>query len=239
MIIKIKKLLHLSPYDLKIIFSRVLNNFRTKKAVRKYLAANKIGKLHLGCGGSAIKDWFNTDLEFNSQKVYFLDASKPFRLPDESFDFIFSEHLLEHLDIKSQINMIQESVRILKKGGMIRIATPDFDFIHSCNRQNNFIKELINWSALTYFPDEVNTIGKEIRNYVYYTNNYFYNWGHRFIHSPKTLGHLLTRFGFSQVKQVEMYQSKFVELRKIETHGRIVPKKYNNAETMVFEAKKL
>jgi len=53
-----------------------------------------------------------------------LDArTLPF--PDDSFDYLVASHFLEHLTADEGIVFLQECHRVLKPGGLIRIAVPD------------------------------------------------------------------------------------------------------------------
>ena len=44
---------------------------------------------------------------------------------DESFDVVFTSHMMEHLYAEDLDKFIAESWRVLKPGGMLRIAIPD------------------------------------------------------------------------------------------------------------------
>ena len=46
---------------------------------------------------------------------------------DNTFDFIFSEHFLEHLFLDEAIDLLKECHRILKPNGVVRIVVPDAD----------------------------------------------------------------------------------------------------------------
>lgn len=53
------------------------------------------------------------------------DATVHFPLADASFDWIFCEHLIEHLQPTGALSMLREFQRLLRPGGVIRISTPD------------------------------------------------------------------------------------------------------------------
>lgn len=61
------------------------------------------------------------------RSVDYLNASKPFRLPSESVDFVYTSHMLEHLPPADGLNCLRECRRVLKPGGVLRIAVPDLD----------------------------------------------------------------------------------------------------------------
>ena len=54
------------------------------------------------------------------------DATKGLPFKDASVDVIYSSHMLEHLDRNEASRFINESFRLLRPGGIIRIAVPDF-----------------------------------------------------------------------------------------------------------------
>lgn len=65
-----------------------------------------------------------------NDEILFLDASEKFPFDNDVFQFVFSEHLIEHLHFEDVINLLKKSYRTLKIGGVLRIATPDLDFLH-------------------------------------------------------------------------------------------------------------
>lgn len=212
---------------------------RTKAGVEKYLKENAVAKFHIGAGGSFLAGWFNIDLEPLEERIYFMDASEKFPMSDHSFDYIFSEHLIEHLNLQGQITMLKESLRILKRGGKIRIATPDLDFLMSVYKNNSAeMQEYINWAAETYLKEHLPYLGNTVKTDVFIINNYFHNWGHQFLHNKKSLRDLLEKTGFENITNTAIHASTDFNLQKLERHGEVIPAKYNEWETMVFEAEK-
>jgi predicted SAM-dependent methyltransferase len=61
--------------------------------------------------------------------IRYLNVAKRFPYADATFDYIFSSHLFEHLYRNQAIFCLNETFRILKKGGVMRIAVPDLDRI--------------------------------------------------------------------------------------------------------------
>jgi SAM-dependent methyltransferase len=61
------------------------------------------------------------------KKVGYCNVTKKTRFRDESVDFIYTSHLLEHLYPKDAEKFIKECKRILKKKGLIRILVPDLE----------------------------------------------------------------------------------------------------------------
>jgi hypothetical protein len=115
-------------------------------------------RLHFGCGPRVLKGWINIDLAYEPyenylkyygdmhypsrirggrEEFYALDVTKePLPLPDNSVDVVFHEDFIEHLDQRGQILFLAETLRVLKKGGIHRVNTPDL--ITSMLTNSNF-----------------------------------------------------------------------------------------------------
>jgi len=83
-------------------------------------------KVQLGCGKNKLSGWVNCDVDpkMKPDKVFDLNSKWPFK--DESVDEIYSEFVVEH--IRDLNNFIDESNRILKRGGNVRVVTVNAGF---------------------------------------------------------------------------------------------------------------
>ena len=61
------------------------------------------------------------------RRVSRLDASKRFPYGDEEFEAVYSSHVLEHMPPADAAHCLREVHRVLKPGGVARIAVPDPD----------------------------------------------------------------------------------------------------------------
>ena len=69
--------------------------------------------------------------------IRYLNVTKRFPYADATFDYVFSSHLLEHLYPHQAIFCLNETFRVLKRGGVVRIAVPDLDnIVKSYNPQH-------------------------------------------------------------------------------------------------------
>ncbi len=55
------------------------------------------------------------------------DMTKPLPLADDSVDHILTEHFLEHVSAVDLENILNELYRVLKPGGLLRAAVPDYN----------------------------------------------------------------------------------------------------------------
>lgn len=82
-------------------------------------------KLHLGCGARDFgPDWTHIDKAEFSHIKYFSVTDFPFE--DNCVDCIYSSHLLEYFDRTEVVPILKEWRRVLKPGGILRTAVPDF-----------------------------------------------------------------------------------------------------------------
>lgn len=83
--------------------------------------------VNLGCGSRFHPFWKNFDIEPIDGKVVASDLRKPIPLPGSCADVVYHSHLLEHLSKSEGSRLLADCYRILKPGGIIRIAVPDLE----------------------------------------------------------------------------------------------------------------
>jgi predicted SAM-dependent methyltransferase len=214
---------------------------KSEEQIKNYILSHKIRKLQIGAGLNDLSDWLNTDIREHNHTVY-LDAAKRFPIEDNTFDYVFSEHMIEHIDYNDGLFMLKECFRILKNNGKIRITTPNLKFLVELYQENKTPTQIeyIKWSY-NNFCDFNN--GKESDSFV--INNFFYNpnWGHKFIFDFQTLKIILENAGFRNVELVETNTSKDSHLHNVEGHGNpdnkhneSIPREFNLLESITVEA---
>jgi predicted SAM-dependent methyltransferase len=221
------------------IFKR--NKISDYRLFDDYFAHYEIKKLQIGSGKKNIIDgWLNTDIVCKSKKVGYLDAGRKFPFEDNTFRYVFSEHIFEHLDFKQAVNMLTECYRVLEPGGILRISTPNFDFLLQLYQNPGLPvhKEYINWATKKYLKDIAKYHRKNEPSPVYVINNFFKDWGHQIIHNLDSISTMLTDAGFTQITPCKVNDSADPELKYLEMHGSTIPQEFNELETMVVEAKK-
>ena len=88
----------------------------------KHIGNNESIRLNLGSGDKAIPGFTSIDRIYG-EEVYPLDW------PDKSVVEIRASHVLEHLPQRDISDALSDWVRVLRPGGLLRIAVPDFDKI--------------------------------------------------------------------------------------------------------------
>lgn len=83
-------------------------------------------KIHLGCGPKYIPGWFHIDaLEMDHVDHVGAVEELDF-IPSNSASLIYACHVLEHFNRHTYKAALTEWHRVLKPGGVLRIAVPDF-----------------------------------------------------------------------------------------------------------------
>lgn len=80
--------------------------------------------LHLGCGDRKFPEFINIDMGGAHADMH-LDLTKALPWQQGEVSGIYSEHFIEHISQKDAVQLLHECRRVLKPGGVVRIATPD------------------------------------------------------------------------------------------------------------------
>ena len=100
-------------------------------------------RIHLGCGKRNIPGFIHVDLA----KFPHIDYQHRIdRLPmfkTGSADLIYCSHAFEYFDRDEAKAVLQEWRRVLKKGGVLRLAVPDFDALVRVYKKYGKIQKII------------------------------------------------------------------------------------------------
>jgi len=102
-------------------------------------------------------------------------------LADGSTDFVYSSHFLEHLFRKDAENLIRESYRVLKPGGVVRIAVPDLEYalsLYSAGKKEEMLTQY-------FFVDDDES---------HYAR-------HKFMYDFAMLKEILEKLGFCEIRR--------------------------------------
>lgn len=200
------------------------------KLKNEYFKRNRRTRLHLGSSNHLMEGWLNTDL-FPSAGVMTLDATIQYPFESNSFDLVFSEHMIEHVPHEAALKMLRECYRVLKPGGVIRVVTPDLAKILSVypSPKDPQSDRYLKWMSSTFTPDAREDIEAHV------INAFFRMWGHQFLYDQSTLTNTLTKCGFNKIEKHELGQSNCEDLRNLENVARY-PDGLLNYESICLEA---
>ena len=85
--------------------------------------------LNLGCGQRFHPAWINLDLTPMDTSIRGHDVIQPLPFDDAMFDALYHSHLLEHLPRDRALPFLCECRRVLRPGGILRVAIPNLEAI--------------------------------------------------------------------------------------------------------------
>ena len=152
-------------------------------------------------------------------------------LPSESFERVFSEHLIEHVDWIDGAGMLRECHRVLRPRGRIRIGTPDllrvvglFDAEH-----DDAARRYMDEYAKAFLPPGAS-------GPAFVANQAFRGWGHRFLYDEDTLAAALQAAGFAEVRRFGWGETDDPAFRGVEAAGDEFTASTRAYETLCLEA---
>ncbi|SHN72988.1 class I SAM-dependent methyltransferase [Desulfovibrio litoralis] len=167
-------------------------------------------KLHLGCGTVYHKGWINIDNN-SDNNINELDLHWDLRyklpFPDNSVDFVFHEHFLEHLTVQEALSSLKDTLRVLKPGGVLRVAMPDLrqavsDYLNPVWKDLPWLKQY----GLTFVQTKAELMNMNFRA-----------WGHQYLYDDEELLRRLQEAGFEKIKICPWHQSEHAALVNLET----------------------
>lgn len=206
------------------------------RQIATYLAAHEHRYLRIGSGSHTDPGWLSVDLLPVARDVVFMDATKRFPLPPQSFDAIQCEHVIEHVDHAAGQRMLAECHRVLSPGGILRIATPNLELVRRLldrPRSDPCVISYVQWSNETFGTAVERT---DSCNAAFTANRLMRQWGHTFLYDERTLRLALAGVGFSEITRVRPGDSAHVALRGVDRHAEEVGAAANELETLALEA---
>jgi predicted SAM-dependent methyltransferase len=196
-------------------------NGEIKRIFKRYKG---ITKVHLGPGQkNYLKGWINVDANiFTSKPDIWADLRNRLPFSDNSVDFFYSHHVIEHLpDLQFHFN---EMYRCLKKNGRIRVGGPDGDAAIE-----KFINKEESW--FSDFPDKRNSIGGKLENFIFCRKEHLtiltYSW----------LEELALNAGFSDIKKCKpKIETNFNDIVNEEVLNKEYENDFNFPHTLLIEA---
>jgi SAM-dependent methyltransferase len=132
------------------------------------------------------------------RRLSYLDVERRFRFDDDTFEAVYASHLLEHLDPDVAQRCLKEVHRVLRPGGILRVAVPNLDEVvaqYDPAEPDGFLAGLYDAHS-----------GRRSRRSL-----------HRWMYNPKSLEALLRRVGFRDVERFEFRQGRCPDVEEIET----------------------
>jgi predicted SAM-dependent methyltransferase len=187
-----------------------MKTYSTKRSIKKFInEKDGLIMLNIGCGTDYKSGWINVDNNSDhniDQLDVNWDMRKPLPIDDNTVDFIFNEHFVEHLTPEEARVVLTDLMRVLKPGGIMRIAMPDLasvvnDYLNVPLNKDPVIKD----HGLGFIQTKAE-----------WMNMSFRWWGHKWLYDWDELVRRFNEIGYSKLTRAKLRQSKYKELKKLE-----------------------
>lgn len=171
-------------------------------------------RVNLGCGGSPTPGWLNIDNSptvwlarfpladlipgkrkfikaIKMENIVYGDAQR-ITLPDSSVDVLYTSHMLEHLDREEAGVFFKEARRVLRNGGILRIAVPDL---------NRLVKEYLRTGDAEKFLEACHMAVPKPRGFIAKLRYSFFSGfrHHHWMYDAPSIHRALTAAGFVSI----------------------------------------
>jgi SAM-dependent methyltransferase len=156
-----------------------------------------------------------------TRNIRWADAVKQIPEMTHTVDVLYSSHMLEHLDRREAEVFLREARRVLKSGGIIRLAVPDIRYHVELYMRNQDADQFIEGTWLGR-----NTIAawKDRVRWLFVGDR-----AHKWMYDGKSLCRLLTEAGFRDAKVVEAGKTTIPEPGALDLHERFPESVYVEA----------
>jgi predicted SAM-dependent methyltransferase len=124
------------------------------------------------------------------------DLSYGIPYKDETADFIYSSHFLEHLPKETGQKLLKEAYRVLKKEGIIRICIPDLSY------------------AISLYNDGAKE--KMMEDYFFIDDKESHFARHKYMYDFELLRAILEKAGFSNIVQCSYREGAVPDLHTLD-----------------------
>jgi predicted SAM-dependent methyltransferase len=139
------------------------------------------------------KEYYCDTLQNNFFVHHNLQHGIPLR--DQTADFIYSSHFLEHLDRQSARRLLEECFRVLKEGGVLRVAVPDLE--HAWEMYRNGEKD--HMLQIFFFTEDETGLGQ-----------------HRYAYDYKMMEGLLSDIGYDLIQRTQFQKGATPDLELLD-----------------------
>jgi predicted SAM-dependent methyltransferase len=210
-------------------------------------------RVNLGCGPDAPPGWINVDGSWNAwfsnhpsiRKLLELvgvirrnvgahwnvrplvhDLTKPLPFAANSITAIYGSHVLEHLYRAEAQELLQDCLRVLKPGGVIRIVVPDLQAMVTHYFEGKSGKFPDGGALPADFLNErlgFRNVARPQGNFIF---KLYATWkdfhSHKYMYDSESLARYMSNAGFREVRQKGFCDSDIPGIREVEREARVV-----------------
>ncbi|PYC78840.1 hypothetical protein C7C46_15085 [Streptomyces tateyamensis] len=156
-----------------------------------------------------------------------LDVARPLPFADAAVDWVYAEHLIEHIPLPVAVGWLREVRRVLRPGGVLRLTTPDL-----ARYIAGYADPAGGFFARHRRRLRLMRVGPPMpERPAFMLNQIFYHYGHRWIYDEAELRHVLGEAGFAadRMRRCSFQQGARTDLAELDTV-------FRNDETIYLEA---
>jgi len=231
------QLLHRIADDLaalKQLLEEERDEFAADQLSVQGLEGANLDKIHLGSGSKVLPGWYNIDMIGGDLRLN-LCSALPF--DEESIGLAFSAHTLEHLDYHTSApRLLREIARVLRHGGVLRLAVPDIGAYARAYATENarffadYDRARPEFGAAAGYDTPLSKVmlmsGSAMRPGAWFDHKMGYDF--------ETLSKLLTHVGFSSVQRSHFGGSDHPELQTADRCSHASQLRFANIENSLF-----
>ncbi len=164
--------------------------------------------INLGCGPNTLSGWINIDMARNENLDIVWDLRKGLPFPSESCTAVFGEHVIEHITKEDAFSLLKECHRVLQKGGVIRLSTPDAGrYLRAYANGGEFLRHPSFVRSIETPMDRINQMMRE-------------EGQHLWVYDAESLLLLLRKTGFSSATEQRFGVSAHLRMQQIDSAER-------------------
>lgn len=164
--------------------------------------------INIGCGPNCLSGWINVDMARNEGLDIVWDLRNGLPFPSESCTAVFGEHVIEHITKEDAFNLLKECHRVLQKGGVIRLSTPDAGrYLRAYANDGEFLRHSSFDRPIETPMDRINQVMRE-------------DGQHLWVYDAESLLLLLRRAGFSSATEQQFGVSAHPRMQQIDSAER-------------------
>jgi len=203
-------------------------------------------KLHLGCGSTVVPGWENIDRSPNvllsrvpgaravlarlgiltseqadanfPRGIVHADVRRRIPYPERSARYVYSSHMIEHMVRRDALAVIEESLRVLVPGGILRVATPDLAALADGYRSGYA------WEGMTPADTFMHSFGSSTlpASPLRRLAHQLLTQPHQWLYDAESLTRLFADGGFVDVRERAYRESAIPEIAEIEDRSQSV-----------------
>jgi predicted SAM-dependent methyltransferase len=195
------------------------HDWKARRRTRQRLATLPAKDLciNIGCGPNSLSGWINVDMARNRGIDVVWDLRKGLPFPSESCTAVFGEHVIEHITKENAARLLKECHRVLQKGGVIRVSTPDAGrYLRAYANDDEFLRHPSFERPIETPMDRINQMMRE-------------DGQHLWAYDAPALILLLKQAGFGEVVEQGFGSSRHPRMKDVDTESRAFESLYVEA----------